>query len=152
MLGDFVEVVPPGAINWWPQTAGWAWLGVVLFLLAGRWGWKQTLHWYRNRYRREAQKQLQQLRAANTPVREINRLLKLTSLAAFPREQVAALSGKPWVDFLNRQCSAPVFNEQQSRMLALATYSDTPLEEASREQLLQASLDWIQRHKNPYDV
>ena len=60
-LGDFAEVIAPEAISWLPQTAGWLWLGIVLMLVAMRYSAKKLLHWYRNRYRREATEQLRLL-------------------------------------------------------------------------------------------
>ena len=60
-LGEFVEVVPPPDISWWPQTTGWWWLGAVLAGFALHRGWKLLRHWYRNRYRREAAGRLQRL-------------------------------------------------------------------------------------------
>jgi hypothetical protein len=151
-LGDFNEVVSPEAISWWPQTVGWAWVGLGLLLLAGYYGWKRLGHWYRNRYRGEAINKLRQLPDSGNTAVEVNRLLKLTALATFSREQVASLSGQQWVNFLNAQCPEPVFDSVQSELLALATYTGQPVTADAGRALLQASLTWIEQHKNPYDV
>lgn len=150
-LGDFVEVVSPGDISWLPQTVGWAWLGLALLVVTLRWAWRRLLHWYRNRYRREASLQLQQLEPGDCSVSQVNRLLKLTALAAFSRKQVAPLSGQAWVDFLNEQCDLPVFDPQQAQLLAEAGYTNMPLEGASVTNLITASVAWIEQHKNPRD-
>lgn len=151
-LGDFVEVVSPESIPWWPQTVGWAWLGAALLLWASYRAWKWLQHWYRNRYRGEAIAQLKIIPATDNTVVEINRLLKLTALAAYSREQVAGLSGERWASFLNIQCPEPVFDPAQQELLALAAYTGTPVAEADGRALLQASLAWVQQHKNPYDA
>ncbi len=151
-LGDFVEVVPPDAVSWLPQTAGWAWAGLALLIVTIRWGWVRLLHWYHNRYRREATEQLLQIASADCSVGQINRVLKLTALAAFSRKQVAPLSGQAWVDFLNSQCESPVFDVQQGQLLAEAGYTNTALEDSSAGQLVKAGLAWIALHKNPRDV
>lgn len=154
-LGDFVEVVSPAAISWWPQTSGWLWLGALLVSYAGYRGWRAVRHWYHNRYRREAAARLQQLADTadgKTLVAEVNRLLKLTALAAFSREQVARLSGEEWVDFLNRHCPTPPFSAEQGNLLALATYTGTVIETGTGQQLLAASLAWVQEHESPLDV
>lgn len=154
-LGDFVEVVSPPGIDWWPQTSGWWWLGAVLLAGLGYRLWRRLQRWYRNRYRREALLLLQALPAdasSHALVGDINRLLKLTALAAFPREQVASLSGETWGQFLNRQCAAPPFSPEQCRLLAVATYSGTTLEPAAARDLLEASRNWVREHGNPADV
>jgi uncharacterized protein DUF4381 len=151
-LGDFNEVVSPEAISWWPQTVGWAWVAAGLLILAGYHSWKRAVYWYRNRYRGEAINKLRQLPDSGNTAMEVNRLLKLTALAAFSREQVASLSGQQWVAFLNAQCPEPVFDSAQSELLALAAYTGEAVEAAVGRTLLQSSRAWIEQHKNPYDV
>ncbi len=153
-LGDFVEVASPAAVSWWPQTTGWLWLGAVLAGFALYRGWKLLRHWYRNRYRREATARLQQLagsRGSENLVGEINRLLKLTALAAFSRSQVARLSGEEWVSFLNSQCPSPPFSPEQGRLLALASYTGQGVAHETGQQLLAASMAWVDQHENPHN-
>ena len=154
-LGDFVEVTSPAAINWLPQTQGWLWLGLILLVLLGRYGWKRLQHWYRNRYRREAATRLQQLSDKadqGAPLTELNRLLKLTALAAFPREQVASLSGDDWVAFLNGQCSSPPFSEAHGQLLAVGTYTAAAIEVETWQTLVASALTWVQEHENGQHV
>lgn len=154
-LVDFVEVVSPAGVSWWPQTAGWIWLGAGLLIYLGIRLWRFLRHWYRNRYRREAIARLQALPTTAAPanlVSEINRLLKLAALAAFPREQVARLSGNDWVQFLNGQCPAATLSPQQCQLLAEGPYTGAELEPADARQLLTACVDWLRNHENPADV
>lgn len=154
-LGDFVEVASPGAISWWPQTAGWWWVGAALLAWLVYRGWGLLRLWYRNRYRREATARLQQLAAAPSPgglVLEINKLLKLTAMAAYSRERVARLSGDNWVDFLNSHCPAAPFSTEQGQILALAAYTGTELKPPAASRLLAASLAWVRQHESPADV
>lgn len=154
-LGDFVEVVAPSPINWLPQTAGWKWVGIVLLAAALYKGGKYLARWYRNRYRREAAARIRALPGPGDPsglVSELNRLLKLTTLAAWPREEVARLSGEEWVNFLNRQCPAPPFDDQQCRLLATGAYCPAVPDAAARDGLLEASLAWVEQHRDPRDV
>lgn len=151
-LGDFVEVVSPGAISWWPQTTGWWWLGALVGGFAARAGWRFLRRWYRNRYRREAAAHLRRLAGAadgDIAVADINRLLKLTALAVFPREQVASLSGDDWVNFLNEHCPAAPFSPQQGQWLALGSYRELQLDSAATTGLLQASASWVNLHESP---
>ena len=155
VLGDFVEVVSPENISWLPQTAGWAWLGAILLVYLLRYSWRQLRHWYRNRYRREAIARLQKIAEAGEPefwLMELNKLLKLTALAAFSRDQVAQLSGKEWVDFLNRHCSTPPFSLEQKELLAIGAYRNTTLKDNTRLKLLASSLTWVRTHESPENV
>ncbi len=153
VLGEFVEVVAPSAISWLPQTPGWVVVAAILLV----WGsYRASLairHWYRNRYRQEAQTLLQRLPSQdiNGLVANVNRLLKLTALSAFPREQVASLCGACWPQFLNSRCAEPVFDDEQCTLLASATYAQASLNSEQARQLLQASATWVETHRNRYD-
>ena len=153
-LGDFVEVVSPAAISWLPQTTGWKLVGIALAGLAVYHGWRRIRHWYRNRYRREAATKLAQLAGSedgSLQAADINRLLKLTALAAFPREQVAQLHGTAWIDFLNAQCASPPFDGEPADLLALGPYRAVAIDGATRSALVTASLTWVKEHGNPLD-
>lgn len=153
-LGDFVEVVSPADISWLPQTAAWGWLGAILLAYGLYRAGRVLRRWYRNRYRREAATRLQQLAESCNPealVGEVNRLLKLTALVAFSRQQVARLSGEDWVSFLNRQCPGQPFSPEQAGLLALGTYRAQALDAPGRQQLIAASLRWVREHENALD-
>ncbi len=149
-LENFVEVVPPPDVSWWPQTAGWAWLGTLLLALLLRRGWRRLRRWHANRYRREAAAALRRLAETTpraTPIADVNRLLKLTALAAYPRPAVASLWGPAWVRFLNQQCAAPPFDERAGQQLADGGYRGQAIEDTAREQLLAACQNWIDTHR-----
>ena len=83
---------------------------------------------------------------------ELNKLLKLTALAAFSREQVARLSGEEWVDFLNQHCTTPPFSLEHKDILTTGAYKKRALAENTRQQLLAASFTWVRSHENPERV
>lgn len=150
-LKDFAEVIPPEGISWLPQTTGWLWLGLAILGLALYHGWRGLKHWYRNRYRREALSRLRALANPNDPgelIADINRVLKITALVAYSRENVAKLSGQSWVDFLNQQCEQPPFSAEQRELLATAVYRRQEIG-SQHDQLLQASALWVEQHKEP---
>lgn len=154
-LGDLVEVVSPENISWLPQTAGWAWLGVLLLVVLLHYGWRRLRHWYRDRYRREAAVRLQQLAQAepqDTWLIELNKLLKLTALAAFSREHVARLSGEEWVEFLNRHCASSPFTADHGLLLARGVYESPTVPDATRQALFAACLNWVRTHERPDHV
>jgi hypothetical protein len=99
-------------------------------------------HWFANRYRREALRQL----ALATPD-QFSALLKRTALAVWPREKVASLSGDDWLKFLDDTATTKSFQTiPGNRIEELALLrSVTPSED---EQALRAiAADWIRRHR-----
>ena len=151
-LKPFVEIVPPEAVSWLPQTAGWIWLTLAATVLVLHFVWRGARKWHRNRYRKEA---IQQLRALDPQsnsdqlVSAINRVLKLAALVAYSRTNVAQLAGGDWVEFLNRQCEQPPFATEQAYMLAVSTYRGDAIEPESARQILEASVRWLQLHRGP---
>lgn len=155
VLGEFVEVVSPAAISWLPQTPGWPVVGCVLLLLIGRYACRRLMHWYSNRYRREACRRLHQIAAAPdgtalTP--QLNQLLKITAIAGFSREQVARLSGQAWIEFLNGSCPTPPFEQELGQWLAAGPYRGDNPRAPQGEQLIIACERWIREHEAPAGV
>jgi len=116
LIKELADVSVPAAPSWLPQTQGWAVFGVVLLLAAFWAGWRALRRYRANRYRREALVELSALESSvdagnEQRVRALASatvLLKRTALAAWPREQVAALSGEGWGRFLGANAgSAP---------------------------------------------
>lgn len=154
-LGDFVEVVAPDAISWLPQTAGWLGLGLAVLVVGGRYTGRALRHWYRNRYRREAMARLYRLsqnRGGSGFIGELNHLLKLVALVAYPREMVAKLSGEAWASFLNKQCNQAPFSPQQLQLLSVGSYQNVTIATQTRQDLVDASLHWIKTHQGAHNA
>ena len=103
----------PIAIGAWPPAPGW-WVlaGLVLAGLAAL-AWWSLQRWRRNRYRRQGLTALAAIeqtyqRDGDTLAcaSAVNRLLKAVALQAYPRDDVAALAGPAWLDFLNARSKA----------------------------------------------
>lgn len=140
----------PAAISWWPPAVGW-WLLLALAVVCLAALALVLIRRHRaNRYRRQALARLEQLHnryladgdaarfAAHT-----NALLKAVALAAYPRREVAASSGRQWLDFLQRhETPGAPFPEP----FALCVYrGDYPESEVAA--LYTAALHWIRRHE-----
>ena len=150
ILQDFVEVIAPTAISRLPQTSGWLILVLVLIVFLLRYCARRVRLWYSNRYRREAEKRLQELEQAavqSTLLSELNRLLKLTAMAAFSREQVARLSGDEWVDFLNSCCPTAPFPDELRQLLVTGAYRGLQPQDDTRQQLFKACNNWVCEHR-----
>jgi len=76
-------------------------------------------------------------------------LLKRTALSAYPRSQVAALSGSDWFQFLNSNLKKPVFTDSMAVTLENIAYSNRDLGAIDRQaasELLSASSLWMKHH------
>ena len=154
-LKPLQELPLPEPVSWAPQTIGWAAVAALLFMAMVWAGWIGWRRYKRERYRRVALAELAEIEAALNDTQRraialaaISSLIKRTSLAAAPRERVAALSGDEWLAFLKRTRGR--FDERSGALLTLVSYapaeqiaSITPLEV---ETLVSVTRDWIQRH------
>ena len=134
-------------VSWLPRTPGW-WVVAVWLLAVGLvGGWRQHQHTRRNRYRRAALDKLTQLesRAADDAGigREIGELLKRTAIAAYPRSEVAKLSGAEWAAFLRRTTNPDTLIDGAADRLARAPYREDP----AVHELLDPARRWIKAHR-----
>ncbi len=107
-LRSLHDIALPEPISWLPQTWGWVALAelLVIALLSAFLIWLR--HYRRNAYRREALHLLDAIEAdirnqtsREKGVHELSELLKRTALAAWPRGDVASLTGRAWIERLN---------------------------------------------------
>lgn len=152
LLNQLKDIHLPAAPGIWPLALGWYAI-IALFvgglLLAG---YGAVKHYRTNRYRVSALAELAQLEAdlnrsqnIQQAVENIAILLKRTALAAYPRQQVAGLTGEAWLVFLDKTSGMTVFTQGIGRILLAAPYQATaniPIQE-----LLQLCREWIARHK-----
>ena len=148
------EIILPSDISWWPSTIGWKILALLLFIFVSYRLFKFALAWWSNRYRREAIKQISTLQnvSANDLTNVIEQLpfyLKTTALQAYPRDQVAQLSGAAWIDFLNVKAGSEYFNPNVSEQLLTISYRPKEQWQLTEEQclnLINLTKLWIKRH------
>ncbi|WP_116364376.1 DUF4381 domain-containing protein [Parahaliea mediterranea] len=150
-LANLQPLRTPVEPGWWPPAPGWWVLAALLVLLMALALWVLWRRHQRRRYRRQALVALAQLQAtwpADDDAgfsAQCNRLLKAVALRSFPRTDVAALSGRPWRDFLNTTVNSAKgglfpedFGEQHYRPQAPAP---------ARNALYHSSRRWIQKHE-----
>lgn len=146
------DIVVPDPVSWWPPAPGW--YGVLLLLLTVTIGMgaRAVRRWQRNAYRREALALLDEL-ADREPGADwmvhLAAILKRTALSAFPREQVAALSGAAWLQFLDQTGRTIAFSQGPGQLLADLTYARQPLLPADASALLETVRAWIKQHQLP---
>ena len=150
-LQNLNDIVVPGAVPWWPLAPGWYVVAVVLVLL-GLWGSIRLFrNWLANAYRREAMRVFSDLRAGGPEqAGELPGLLKRTALSAWPRQQVAALSGAEWHGFLDRTASTERFTRSAGALLERLAYPEKGVHGLSAEeyrQLDEAVAYWLEHHR-----
>ena len=156
MIEGLHDITLPAPVSYLPQTVGW-W--VVAFLISGLALWigiRIVRHRRANRYRRIALGRLAVLeQELTTPARTqilaaIPQLVKQVALEAYPREDVACLSGMPWLEFLNKSYGGEGFTESAGRLLPVLSYvSPTGLEgipETETAELTALIERWIKKH------
>lgn len=152
-LHDII-VAPP--VPWWPPASGWYWvlgLMVVMLLAALITG---LIRWQHNRYRREALAELARYEMAlqNAELRSpallsLAELLKRTAVTAFPREDVAALTGPKWFEFLDHTASGSRFRDAHGATLENAIYDPRTADSLDPQKLhsvVEAIRHWIKFH------
>jgi hypothetical protein len=151
------EILLSDPVSWMPQTVGWyAIFGLILFV-AGWWVYGRLRRFRKNRYRRLAlaelafiERNLRQPEKRAKALAEIPVLLKGTALSAFPRSEVAALSGERWLSFLDKTMDGRDFTEGEGRLLPELAYAPgtriSKLPDETIDKLLRLARQWIKTH------
>lgn len=152
-LGGLLDIPLPAPHSFWPAT-WFAWGTLVILTTVLIFGlWALCHCWFANRHRREATAQLRQIELSSDAIPELILVKKLavlvrkTALAAFPRTEVADLSGRQWLAFLDRSYDGQDFSAGVGRHLAAAPYQqDIHLTAIERSQLVALIRRWIWKH------
>jgi hypothetical protein len=143
------EIILPQAISWWPTAPGWQVLGTLILLLLFLQLGRTARRWWQNRYRREALRQLDSVpedsRLASLPY-----YIKVSALHAYPRQDVACLSGAKWLAFLDSHYDGPSFSTGVGKKLLAISYLPTEQWQLSDQEgaaLIRMSRRWISKHR-----
>ncbi len=141
------EVLPSEPVSWWPATPGWWVLAAIALLLLARWGFRRWRRWQADRYRRDALAQLAALKGS--PRQQLQAtaiILKGTALAAFPRRDVARLSGSAWHRWLVERGAN--FSDSSRALLTEGQYRDRHEPDATAvARLVTESAAWVRQHE-----
>ena len=159
LLHGIDEIILPADISWWPSTIGWKIVALLIFIFVSYRLFKSAQFWWKNRYRREAIRQISALQLSEQQQASDNGLLavieklpfylKTTALQAYPRDQVAQLSGTVWIDFLNVKYGSEHFDSNIANQLLTISYRPKEQWQFTEEQclnLINLTTLWIKRH------
>lgn len=155
-LDNLHDIVEPAAISWWPPAAGF-WILLALLLV---WMTAVALRiWIRykqNSYRREALVLLKQIepglqlaQSRGQALAEVALMLKRTALSAYPRENVAELSGEEWLAFLDRSGNTKHFSRGAAAIIGNVSWQPQAGEKLSSQELkeiVSSVQHWISHH------
>ncbi len=121
----------PEAIGWWPLAPGW-WLLIALLLLGLALAARASFRRHRrNAARRAALAELARLKSAWDADRNsaalaaaVSDLLRRAMLAYAPRHEVAGLTGRAWLEWLDRGLERRPFSNGPGQGLADLPYRD----------------------------
>ncbi len=152
-LRNLEDIVMPDPVSWWPLAPGWYWVLAILLLFAAVSGYCALRRWRANAYRRSALREIDQLpaTAAEDPIAlatGITTLLKRVAVTAYPRSEVASLSGKAWLAFLDRTGNTGAFTKGAGAVLASIPYrsSAAPASVDQARAVIGIARDWIIQH------
>lgn len=159
-LQNLQELTLPDTLLLFPLAVAWYFFGVGLLLVLLWQGCRRYQNYKANAYRRLALQQLgsliKQLDQKQVTPRdclvELRLLLKATALQVFPRQQVAALEGMAWRDFLNATTSQPLFATACDELVGTTVYSPEFI--PAPEQLTDFSRRiecWVLQHEVSHD-
>jgi hypothetical protein len=143
----------PEPAGWWPPAIGWWLLTMVVLVIAGLLMRTLFKEYRFRRWRRRLMKAFLHdtsglmKRPDSDFMTEISSRLKRLAISLFSNEQVAGLSGKAWLDFLDSHLPSPAFNKTPACLLVELPYHETgqPLDEQQRRQVLRLAENWA-RH------
>ena len=135
----------PEAVGFTFETIGWPILAAVIFVVILIISFFAISKHIKNRYRREALAELQQVASGQLPLNHSLVLVKRTAIHAFGREKVGKLAGKEWFQFLDENAKNVNFLSVQTEAEALI-YKDEALEKQAKEELILNTKNWIKHH------
>lgn len=152
-IADLKDIPAPPPVSYAPQTAGWWVVGGLIVLGVLVYAFLRWRTWRRNRYRREAQAELDAIEraAGDAATREqalaaLPALVKRTVLAWAPRQEVAPLSGEAWLRYLDRTYPQGGFVQGPGRQLDALAYGPGEIGKDDLTALMTLLHRWIDDH------
>ncbi|TAJ87400.1 DUF4381 domain-containing protein [Reyranella sp.] len=137
-LSNLRDIVMPPEVALWPPAPGWWILLAGAVAMAVIFAGMIIARYRRNAYRRAALAALD-----NAEPGDISTILKRAALAAWPRTEVASLTGTDWLAFLDRTARTNVFTQGAGRDLEAMAFGGA----GDKQAVLTAARSWVRRHR-----
>lgn len=142
-----IHLPPP--VTWWPPPPGW-WLLLLIAAALAYLGFRLWRHAMRANVRRLGLRELDRLEADAgleplQKAQQLSMLLRRVALSAYPREQVAGLSGREWLLWLDGALTGGRFSDGPGKVLVDTPYRPEPLEPAQLDVLFSLCREWLRR-------
>jgi len=147
-LAQLKDIHLPPPVSWWPPAPGWWLAGLCLLALIGGGGYLLWRFYRRGQIRRTALAALRQLCDTDLPedrvlLEEVSRLLRQVAIAKYGRQEVAALTGTGWLQFLDRTGQTDQFSHGAGQVLGTMLYQ--PSISIDHDQFLRVTESWLKR-------
>ena len=145
-LSHLADIAMPPPIAWWPPAPGWWILAVALAAAIAILACGAIRRYRRNAYRRIALAELAGIRPTDVPasLMAISAVLKRVALVAYPRSEVASLTGAAWLAFLDRTAGTDAFTKGPAAGLNQAVSGGS---DVTAEAILAAARRWVTHHR-----
>jgi hypothetical protein len=148
---DLKDIHLPDPINWWPPAIGWWILAVLIPLLCF------FLFWLYKRITQKtaiktAKKLILQIKqdtkmADEHKLSELSALIRRVAISLSPRAETASLTGKNWLEYLDKSVAGPPFSQGAGKILATAQYQKSPVTDIDIPSLINVCEDWLKAQK-----
>lgn len=147
MLSQLKDIQLPAPVAPALIAPGWIALGVVVLWVSMMilWGYLQ----YRKKPKVVALKMIKMLEKkyyqnpqSDTIIPELSEILRRVALCYYPREQVAGLTGRAWLEFLDKTCQTSNF-VQVGEILTSGPYEKSPSYDC--QALFQSVYEWVKQ-------
>ena len=154
-LAQLRDIHQPNMIESWPPAPGWWLLATLALVMLITLVSRVFRYWRGNRYRREAIKEMNELlndwryhKDDRLYLTSLQGLLKRVALTAFPRDDVASLTGEAWVQFLDRSSNSRDFSVGEMELLIDGNYKPNIV--ANVESIQSLASQWVKRHQTRF--
>lgn len=117
LLDELKDIHYPEMVSWWPPAIGWWLIALLLaitsvvsiFIIKRAWKKMKQKRILLNELNLLRQQYQQQQCNITEP---LSILIKRAAMIRYPRQQVAALQGQAWLDFLNQTTNTAYFSQE----------------------------------------
>ena len=147
-LAQLRDIHLPEPVSWWPPAPGWWGLALFVLALFGLGAYLLFLSLQKKHHRKAALKELALLKKNSDPriaLEQIAALLRRVAIQSFGRKEVVGLTGRKWLELLDRTGGTDQFSCGAGEALGENLYrADCRI---TIDPIFQIAERWIRCHK-----